>query len=303
MNDERKNKANGIVIWAGVCLILSGCANEVLIDDGSLSIAFCPEFDCENIFENLLLDASESIYCSLYDMSDDVRDLFEEMEREVKIEVIMSHEYSGDGFLRTKRTNHNKFCIVDGRYVLTGSTNPTNNGFTKNKNDILIIESDMISKIYLEEFERIKKGVVSEASERLMLSGIPIEILFCPGCEDEILKIMNYANESILFMTFSFTNHEVSDLILSKDIEIYGVYERTQNSKWSVIEDFNSERVLGFSGGKLHQKTFIIDGEIVVTGSANPTKNGYHNNFENVLVIHSREVADVYLDRFAELYG
>jgi phosphatidylserine/phosphatidylglycerophosphate/cardiolipin synthase-like enzyme len=48
----------------------------------------------------------------------------------------------------------------------------------------------------------------------------------------------------------------------------------------------------------LHDKVFIIDNSIVVTGSFNFSKNAVSDNNENVLIIHNPAIAQAYLDEF-----
>jgi phosphatidylserine/phosphatidylglycerophosphate/cardiolipin synthase-like enzyme len=51
----------------------------------------------------------------------------------------------------------------------------------------------------------------------------------------------------------------------------------------------------------MHHKVFIIDGNTVITGSANPTKNGLTRNDENILVIRSGKIAQQYLAEFKSI--
>jgi phosphatidylserine/phosphatidylglycerophosphate/cardiolipin synthase-like enzyme len=47
-----------------------------------------------------------------------------------------------------------------------------------------------------------------------------------------------------------------------------------------------------------HNKIMIIDNEVVVTGSFNFTRAAEVNNAENLLVIHSKELAKIYIDNW-----
>jgi len=52
----------------------------------------------------------------------------------------------------------------------------------------------------------------------------------------------------------------------------------------------------------LHQKIFVIDSKIVITGSFNPTKHAGDANDENMLIIHHSGVARKYLKEFNRLW-
>ncbi len=55
------------------------------------------------------------------------------------------------------------------------------------------------------------------------------------------------------------------------------------------------------TGGLMHHKFCILDGDRVVTGSMNPTENGVHKNDNVLLVIHSEDIARAYAQEFEHL--
>ena len=52
----------------------------------------------------------------------------------------------------------------------------------------------------------------------------------------------------------------------------------------------------------MHHKVIIIDDSIVITGSYNFTANAETQNDENILVIHSPDIAADYLKEFEKIY-
>jgi phosphatidylserine/phosphatidylglycerophosphate/cardiolipin synthase-like enzyme len=52
----------------------------------------------------------------------------------------------------------------------------------------------------------------------------------------------------------------------------------------------------------MHHKVIIIDKAIVITGSYNFTNSAANYNDENVLIIHSHEVAAMYMKEFESVY-
>ncbi len=52
----------------------------------------------------------------------------------------------------------------------------------------------------------------------------------------------------------------------------------------------------------MHHKVIIIDGEIVVTGSYNLTRSAEIKNDENTLVIHDRDLAEIFLTEFEWIF-
>ncbi|MFZ1398801.1 MAG: phospholipase D-like domain-containing protein, partial [Candidatus Promineifilaceae bacterium] len=50
---------------------------------------------------------------------------------------------------------HNKFMVIDGQYVWTGSTNLTDNGLTLNHNNSLLFDAINVATIFTIEFEEM----------------------------------------------------------------------------------------------------------------------------------------------------
>ena len=55
--------------------------------------------------------------------------------------------------------------------------------------------------------------------------------------------------------------------------------------------------------GQMHEKVFIVDGEVVVFGSYNFSRNANENNDENVLIIHNRTIAEEFCAEFERIYS
>jgi len=56
------------------------------------------------------------------------------------------------------------------------------------------------------------------------------------------------------------------------------------------------------SSYKLHDKVFIFDKKIVITGSYNFTVQANEENFENSIVIYNADIAAKYLSNFTTIY-
>jgi phosphatidylserine/phosphatidylglycerophosphate/cardiolipin synthase-like enzyme len=223
---------------------------------------------------------------------------------------------SGPGVVLEDRSSrmHNKFCIIDGTHVWTGSFNPTYNDNDVNDNSAIYIDSVFLSKNYEEEFSELWReefsGGKSVDHPLFYHNEMLIENAFCPedACEQKVADALSKAEESVYIMVFSFTSEKIGDAILFNDgIEVKGVFDSSQaGSKYSQFH-----RLLGFGipvkkdrlKGKLHHKVFIVDNETVVMGSYNPTGSGSSSNDENVLIIHDPGIARMYSEEFFRLYG
>ncbi len=109
-------------------------------------------------------------------------------------------------------------------------------------------------------------------------------------------------------MAFSFTNNKIATAIILKHykgIDIKGVFEARQVSKYS---KFNLLQYQGIDVKKdnnkanMHHKVFIIDNKTVITGSFNPTAGADTRNDENILIIHDKAIANLFLQEFERVY-
>lgn len=217
---------------------------------------------------------------------------------------------------------HNKFFIIDGETVWSGSTNITDNGFTFNHNNCLVFTSTLLADIYTQEFEEMfVSGLFgtnkpANVTHTIDYDGVPVEIYFSPSDNaiDEVLAEVNAATSDIRFATFFFTDDVLSQLMIEKaeaGVDIAGVWDKLGagnifsedetlcNAGIPIkIEDF---------GGKLHNNFMVIDANgpspRVITGSMNWTSSGDSYNDENTLIIHDAEVAQTYLSIYQDLYG
>ena len=191
--------------------------------------------------------------------------------------------------------------------------NPTNNGATKNNNNLLFINSQVLAANYEAEFQEMWDGTFKKGDPVLNpiieLDGITIKNYFCPEdhCAEKVKDELKKAKESIHFMTFSFTNEGIGNIILLKSLEnitIQGVMEARQVTKYSVYDLLKYQDIDVVKDGNkqnMHHKTFIIDKETVITGSFNPTGGGDKRNDENILIIENKDLAKEFMEEYQKV--
>lgn len=218
---------------------------------------------------------------------------------------------------------HNKFCIVDGKYVWTGSYNITDNCAYRNNNNAILIASPELANIYDDEFrEMFERQIFKNKKEArpLSFSGNPyfvkigqsnINAYFSPDndVEDIIVKRIQKAKKSIYFMAFSFTSDPIGEAMIERfknGVSVQGLFEKNgSNTKESEYKKFQVEGIsvkTDRNPRNMHHKVIIIDEKIVITGSYNYSKNASKHNDENILLIEDEEVAKKYLAEFRRLY-
>ena len=277
-------------------------------------VLFCPRDHC---MENLvyLINRSEKAHCAFYDL--DLPEVIDALKRKGAEVVVDGDNYDGNlSFARHDDENglmHNKFCVFDEKTVLTGSFNPTKNDNYKNNNNVIIVFSATLAQNYEAEFQELWGGRFRKGEKvrnpLVIINGTLMENYFCPedSCEDHVIRAIASANESVDFMTFSFTSDAIGNALKDRhwaNVTVRGVFEKSQDNDFNEmpkLEDLGMDVRWDSNKYKMHHKVFIIDRRIVITGSYNPTKNGDENNDENVLIIHDPRMAGMYEEEFSRV--
>ncbi|WP_165973937.1 phospholipase D-like domain-containing protein [Marinitoga lauensis] len=212
---------------------------------------------------------------------------------------------------------HDKFIIIDGYCVLTGSTNFTNNGFKYNSNNSIVIFSNELAQDYMNEFKEMFEGYYGKNSldnkpyKNVEFDSGLIEPYFTPEDDltDRIIELINKSEKNIDVMIFTFSKREIADaLIKAKNIGINVrviAEEYQSNYGWAQIEHLKENGVnviLDKNDRTFHHKVMIIDGKITITGSFNFTNSAQYYNDENSLVIHSEYISKGYEKEFNRLW-
>jgi phosphatidylserine/phosphatidylglycerophosphate/cardiolipin synthase-like enzyme len=213
---------------------------------------------------------------------------------------------------------HDKFMIIDGSVVWTGSWNYTVNDTYRNNNNALMLRSRRAVESYQAEFnemfERREFGPRSSIGNSASFSqdGTPIRILFAP--EDQvvnaIIEELNKADTAIRFMTFSFTVDSIAQAIQSRaaaGASVQGIFETTgsETSSSELTPLFCAGLTVRQDGNPfiLHHKVFIVDDDTVITGSFNISDSATRSNDENLIIIQDRVLAAQYIAEFGRRWA
>lgn len=257
-------------------------------------------------------------------------------KRGVKIALVSDSDYENNRALQylvrsgipvrldgRKALMHNKFAVIDGRYVWTGSFNLTDNCAYKNNNNALLIDSPDLACIYYDEFsEMFDRHIFGNRKDDQLfpftaknryyvdLDGIPINAYFSPDndVEDVIVGRLKKAKSSIYFMAFSFTSKRIAEAMIKRKtagVAVAGIFEK-KGSK-TPYSQFVRMRTEGMDvrtvrgSGVMHNKVIVIDDEIVITGSYNFTANASRRNDENILIIQDKDLAAKYIREYKKI--
>ncbi len=313
--DMNANKAlTGISLFIVLAIIyVSGnsvTGNESIVEEsGSFTAFFCPEHNCTHEFIKAI-NGARSVKCAFYGVN--IEPLTKSLKDANASIIIHSANHYGFGMqVQSPGLMHHKFCVINQTIVITGSYNPTTSE-ASNKNNILIIESSTIAKNYEMEFDALMEGKEKKSTKntKVSLSGQLVKNYFCPQdhCQEKIMRELEAAEESIYFMTFTFTDKEIAGILASKHqagLHVKGVIENFQRKDvWvkPLLDEAGISTKVISEKSLQHNKIFIIDNTTIITGSYNPTRAAYTINDENILIITSQGLAKEYADYFYKIY-
>lgn len=214
---------------------------------------------------------------------------------------------------------HNKFVIIDERWIWTGSWNLTENGTYRNNNNTVRIDSPALAQNYSVEFAEMFTGRQFGARSPAETPHVEVEIgetlvenYFSPedDVQRRIVELLEGAENNIRFLAFVFTDNEMTQVLSQQHeagVTVQGIVEsRNINDPGSDVDILQMAGIdvrLDGNPYNMHHKVMIIDDAIVVTGSYNFSRSAAEYNDENVLILHSPEIAAHYLDEFERLYS
>ncbi len=276
-----------------------------------------------------------SVDVAIYSLSlNSVRDaLIRAHKRGVRVRMVMESENldrsdpqklkdAGIPILGDRREGlmHNKFMVIDNFEVWTGSMNFTDSGAYADNNNLIRIRSVKMAEDYIKEFEemfvddKFGDAVIAETPNPTFdINGTQIDVYFSPddGVQASLLNLLENAQESIYFMAFSFTADSLGESVRTgaeQDVEVSGVMDDGQinsnvGTEFDLFKQARLDVLRDVNEGQMHHKVMIIDESIVVLGSYNFTNSAETRNDENLVVIHSPQIAAEFMKEFIRIHS
>ena len=209
-----------------------------------------------------------------------------------------------------KNIMHNKFYIFDDKVLITGSANLSHTdmcGF--NSNNIVVIKSQEVSKIYKNEFEQMFSGKfhnekVSNKNPLIAFGSTRLQIFFSPQDKpvaNAVLPLINKAEKYIYIPSFVLTDRKVTEALISakkRGVDVKIIIDALNASvKHSKHNELRNNGILVKTenyAGKMHSKSMIVDDKYIIVGSMNFSYSGENKNDENLVLIENSEIAKFY---------
>lgn len=255
----------------------------------------CQEINCSHMLIEFL-QAHPNHVCAFYDLKDDA--LYDAINEGALFDENYEKKYSRLKPVSSKGLMHHKFCIFNQELVFTGSWNPTERGTNHNDNYVLLINSSLIAGNFFNMYEYLlDRSKRFEPLEIKSKTG-EVSIFTCPihNCQEEVLNTLSLAKQSVTILAFTFTDDAIAEKLISlsrKGVEVQVIFEKTRITRYSAIHDVGQSLVDVYHDGNpytMHEKMMLIDDDILILGSYNPTKSATTKNDENLLIIRDREL-------------
>ena len=228
---------------------------------------------------------------------------------------------------------HNKFCIVDGQKVWTGSTNNTYSGCWWNNNTSVVIDCPQLAQAYEKEFHEMwgtnlpnhtdarfhtcKLGT-TPTPDTTNCNGIDLEYYFSPpSCiEDRIIEAIDNAQENLYFCVYVFTSDDIRNALINahnRGVWVEGVMDtfclQTSGCEYNTLVAAGVPVCyVAYDWGYMHHKFLVVDHNTihdprVLLGSNNWSYYGDTYHDENLIVVHDQNVVAEYYNEFRKIHG
>lgn len=270
--------------------------------------------------KKLLKSSKKFVYICVYDIdySPFVRELKNIKKNGVDVKVISELNNKnpfcdelGPVYDSNPKLMHNKFLVIDGYAVVTGSLNFTQNGFKKNNNNVVVVFSNELAQEYMEEFQEMLDGTFGggKFSPVLIRTDLgTIQPIFTPddkNATEKIVSLIDRAIKSVHVMMFAFTSRDIAMALVrarNRGLDVRVIMEGFQASnRWSVysfLKDNEVPVILDKNPGVFHHKVMIVDGKYTLTGSFNYTNSAQRYNDENFLIITDPSISKTFERKF-----
>jgi phosphatidylserine/phosphatidylglycerophosphate/cardiolipin synthase-like enzyme len=216
---------------------------------------------------------------------------------------------------RSNGLMHDKFLLIDGQYLVTGSWNISYNDTYRNNNNALVITDLTLINNYQVKFnELFAKTDFTDQSQAgaqvpvIYIVGVNVANYFSPADEvmDKLVALVDSAQDSVYFMAFTYTHPDLVQAMVERHnagVDVQGIFENRGATQGAMVPLYCANVPVKVDGNKytMHDKVIVIDKSMVITGSFNFTDAADTANDDNLIVIQSPALAQLYLQEYERL--
>ena len=188
---------------------------------------------------------------------------------------------------------HNKFFIIDKKYVWTGSANISDTGIGGyNANLVALMDSKFIAKFYTIEFNQMfidgdfhrRKKKLKKEDIFTNINGAEVGLYFSPqgyAMYRGVLPLIEESDKTIDVSIFFLTHNNISRELVKahkRGVKIRVILDATAAtngySKHNYLREHGIPVKVESWGGKMHMKAAVFDNKHIIVGSMNWTLAG-----------------------------
>jgi phosphatidylserine/phosphatidylglycerophosphate/cardiolipin synthase-like enzyme len=258
---------------------------------------------------------------------------------EPDVQLIGSLGVPAKGIAGVPDLMHHKYVVRDGAEVWTGSTNWTDDSWSRQENVIVVVESEELAALFRRDFDELwEKGLVEESGivppARVRVEGLLVRPWFTPGYGEDlsqrIARVIGRARRRVRVCSPVISSSSVlgtlAQVVSEGKVDIAGCVDATQvaevisqwrengNVAWKLpllrqvlSGTFTGKQSTPYGDGTVHDfmhAKIVVADDVVFTGSFNLSRSG-EQNAENVLEIHDPALAETlsaYVDEVRSRY-
>jgi Phosphatidylserine/phosphatidylglycerophosphate/cardiolipin synthases and related enzymes len=155
-------------------------------------------------------------------------------------------------------------------------------------------------------------------AKTININNTQMSVYFSPngGASDAIIREIDHAHSFIDIAMYAFTSRPIGQAVIDaykRGVKVRLVMDvREANTRYSRSRFFYRAGIpiktlpveeTRFVKGLMHNKFAVIDGKEIITGSYNWTASAEKLNYENLLIIKSQKLADIYEKYFNWMFS
>ncbi len=269
--------------------------------------------DLRHTFVTAMEQAKESIILVVYSLTDSkiIQTLKKKSEEGVHVYVVVDREATprwvtgrlGPQVDLIKRKApglmHQKILVIDGIQTWIGSANMTSESLRMHANLVAAIQSEPVAQYVSEKAQSLTVQGRSPLfpTQSFLLGPQTMELWFLPDnteAVDRLLQLIEEAKESIQVAMFTWTRHDLTRAIIAahkRGLKVEVVVDQYSGKGASsevvaMLMEAGISVSLSRGTALLHHKMMIVDGRVLVNGSANWTKAAFTQNDDCFMVLY-----------------
>ena len=193
---------------------------------------------------------------------------------------------------------HQKVLVIDKKSLLIGSANLTPESLRMHGNLVTAVECAPAAELAVAKMQSMKAEGKCPAytKEIFQLGSQQMELWFLPDNKQAVQhlqKLLAEAKKSIQVAMFTWTHHSLATSVIQaseRGVKVQVVIDNNagKGSSAKIVKLFKQKGIdvsLSRGDGLLHHKFLLIDQNLLINGSANWTKNAFHQNDDCFIIL------------------